>query len=109
MADYHALIKSQNPDLVAQSSREIAATLLPLGLHPSTTHFYRQSDIPEITELIWILTCDAATGLMNRAHSYKGAAPAIEETGEGAEFAIATGSFSYQNLMAAELFIFNSN
>ena len=78
MADYHALIKSQNPDLVAQSSREIAATWLALGLDPSATHFYRQSDIPEITELSWILTCNAAKGLMNRAHAYKGAVQANE-------------------------------
>ena len=60
LADYHALIKNQNPDEVAQSSREIAATWLALGLDPQQAHFYRQSDIPEITELSWVLTCSAA-------------------------------------------------
>ena len=69
LADFHALIKNQNPDQVAQSSREIAAAWLALGLDPETTHFYRQSDIPEITELTWILCCSAAKGLMNRALS----------------------------------------
>ena len=57
LADYHALIKNQNPDEVAQSSREIAATWLALGLDPEGTFFYRQSDIPEVTELSWVLTC----------------------------------------------------
>ena len=71
LADFHALIKNQNPDEVAQSSREIAATWLALGLDPDQSFFYRQSDIPEITELSWILSCSAAKGLMNRAHAYK--------------------------------------
>jgi tryptophanyl-tRNA synthetase len=109
MADYHALIKSQNPDLVAQSSREIAATWLALGLDPSATHFYRQSDIPEITELSWILTCNAAKGLMNRAHAYKGAVQANEEAGEDPDYGITMGLFSYPILMAADILIFNAN
>lgn len=109
MADYHALIKSQNPDLVAQSSREIAATWLALGLDPSATHFYRQSDIPEITELSWILTCNAAKGLMNRAHAYKGAVQANEEASEDPDYAITMGLFSYPILMAADILIFNAN
>lgn len=109
MADYHALIKSQNPDLVAQSSREIAATWLALGLDPSATHFYRQSDIPEITELSWILTCNAAKGLMNRAHAYKGAVQANEEAGVDPDYGITMGLFSYPILMAADILIFNAN
>ncbi len=109
MADYHALIKSQNPDLVAQSSREIAATWLALGLDPSATHFYRQSDIPEITELSWILTCNAAKGLMNRAHAYKGAVQVNEEAGEDPDYGITMGLFSYPILMAADILIFNAN
>ena len=109
MADYHALIKSQNPELVAQSSREIAATWLALGLDPSATHFYRQSDIPEITELSWILTCNAAKGLMNRAHAYKGAVQANEEASEDPDYGITMGLFSYPILMAADILIFNAN
>ena len=109
LADYHALIKNQNPDEVAQSSREIAATWLALGLDPENTYFYRQSDIPEITELSWVLTCSAAKGLMNRAHAYKAAVQANEESGEDPDFGITMGLFSYPVLMAADILIFNAH
>ena len=109
LADYHALIKNQNPDEVAQSSREIAATWLALGLDPEKTYFYRQSDIPEITELSWVLTCSAAKGLMNRAHAYKAALQANEESGEDPDFGITMGLFSYPILMAADILIFNAH
>lgn len=109
LADYHALIKNQNPDEVAQSSREIAATWLALGLDPENTYFYRQSDIPEITELSWVLTCSAAKGLMNRAHAYKAAVQANEESGEDPDFGITMGLFSYPILMAADILIFNAH
>ena len=90
---------------MAQSSREIAATWLALGLDPNQTHFYRQSDIPEITELSWILTCNAAKGLMNRAHAYKAAVQGNEEAGEDPDYAITMGLFSYPILMAADILI----
>ena len=109
LADYHALIKNQNPDEVAQSSREIAATWLALGLDPEKTYFYRQSDIQEITELSWVLTCSAAKGLMNRAHAYKAALQANEESGEDPDFGINMGLFSYPILMAADILIFNAH
>ena len=109
LADYHALIKNQNPDEVAQSSREVAATWLALGLDPENTYFYRQSDIPEITELSWVLTCLAAKGLMNRAHAYKAAVQANEESGEDPDFGITMGLFSYPILMAADILIFNAH
>jgi tryptophanyl-tRNA synthetase len=109
LADYHALIKNQNSDEVAQSSREIAATWLALGLDPENTYFYRQSDIPEITELSWVLTCSAAKGLMNRAHAYKAAVQANEESGEDPDFGITMGLFSYPILMAADILIFNAH
>ncbi|MFT7223952.1 MAG: tryptophanyl-tRNA synthetase, partial [Cellvibrionaceae bacterium] len=73
LADYHALIKCRDAKLVHQSSLEVAATWLALGLDTDNAIFYRQSDIPEIPELAWILTCMAAKGLMNRAHAYKAA------------------------------------
>lgn len=109
LADYHALIKNQNPDEVAQSSREVAATWLALGLDPEKTYFYRQSDIPEITELSWVLTCSAAKGLMNRAHAYKAAVQSNEESGEDPDFGITMGLFSYPILMAADILIFNAH
>lgn len=109
LADFHALIKNQAPDQVAQSSREIAATWLALGLDPEKTFFYRQSDVPEIAELSWILSCSAAKGLMNRAHAYKAAVQANEAAGEDPDFAVTMGLFSYPILMAADILIFNAH
>ena len=109
LADFHALIKNQDPDQVAQSSREIAATWLALGLDPEKTFFYRQSDVPEIAELSWILSCPAAKGLMNRAHAYKAAVQANEAAGEDPDFAVTMGLFSYPILMAADILIFNAH
>ena len=109
LADFHALIKNQDPEQVAQSSREIAATWLALGLDPEKTFFYRQSDVPEIAELSWILSCSAAKGLMNRAHAYKAAVQANEVAGEDPDFAVTMGLFSYPILMAADILIFNAH
>jgi len=108
LADYHALIKCSNPQLIRQSSKEIAATWLALGLDTDRAVFYRQSDIPEITELTWILCCNAAKGLMNRAHAYKAAVQANEAAGEDPDFAITMGLFSYPVLMAADILMFNA-
>jgi tryptophanyl-tRNA synthetase len=108
LADYHALIKCRDPQLIRQSSKEIAATWLALGLDTDKALFYRQSDIPEITELTWILSCSAAKGLMNRAHAYKAAVQANEEAGEDPDFAITMGLFSYPVLMAADILMFNA-
>jgi len=107
LADYHALIKCQDPAQVRQSTKEIAATWLALGLDTENCTFYRQSDVPEITELSWILTCMTAKGLMNRSHAYKAAVQANEEAGEDADNAITMGLFSYPILMAADILMFN--
>lgn len=109
LADFHALIKCQDPEQVQQSTREIAATWLALGLDTDNAVFYRQSDIPEITELTWFLTCQAAKGLMNRAHAYKAAVQANEEAGEDPDYAVTMGLFSYPVLMAADILMFNAN
>ena len=109
LADYHALIKCQDPELVRQSSREIAATWLALGLDTDNALFYRQSDIPEIPELTWVLCCNAAKGLMNRAHAYKAAVQANEEAGEDPDFGITMGLFNYPVLMAADILMFNAS
>ncbi|MBA6412521.1 tryptophan--tRNA ligase [Parahaliea sp. F7430] len=109
LADYHALIKCSDPEQVSQSSREIAATWLALGLDTDNAVFYRQSDIPEITELNWILTCNAAKGLMNRAHAYKAVVQANEESGEDPDFAVTMGLFCYPVLMAADILMFNAD
>ena len=109
LADYHALIKCQDPALVRESSKQIAATWLALGLDTDHALFYRQSDIPEITELTWVLCCNAAKGLMNRAHAYKAAVQANEEAGEDPDFGITMGLFSYPVLMAADILMFNAD
>jgi len=109
LADYHALIKSQDPELVRQSSKEVAATWLALGLDTQRTVFYRQSDIPEITELTWVLSCNAAKGLMNRAHAYKAAVQSNEEAGEDPDFGVTMGLFSYPVLMAADILMFSAH
>ncbi len=109
LADYHALIKCHDPAQVRQSTKEIAATWLALGLDTDNSTFYRQSDVPEITELSWILTCMTAKGLMNRAHAYKAAVQANEEGGEDPDNAITMGLFSYPVLMAADILMFNGH
>ena len=109
LADYHALIKCQDADKVHQSTLEIAAAWLAMGLDTEKVTFYRQSDIPEITELTWLLTCMTAKGLMNRAHAYKGAVQANIDAGEDEDMAISMGLFSYPILMAADILMFNAH
>ena len=108
LADYHALIKTQDKSLVHQSTKEVAACWLALGLDTSKAMFYRQSDIPEIPELTWLLTCMTAKGLMNRAHAYKSAVQDNSATGEDADHGITMGLFSYPILMAADILMFNA-
>jgi tryptophanyl-tRNA synthetase len=109
MADYHALIKCTDPAAVQQSSKEIAATWLALGLDTDNAVFYRQSDVPEITELSWILTCLTGKGLMNRAHAYKAAAQANTDAGEDTDKSIFMGLYSYPILMAADILMFQGS
>ncbi len=108
LADFHALIKCQDPAMVHQSTREIAATWLALGLDTDNAVFYRQSDVPEIPELCWMLTCMAAKGLMNRAHAYKAAVDANAEAGEDPDYGVTMGLYSYPILMAADILMFNA-
>ncbi len=109
MADFHALIKCDDPDRIAHSSRSIAATWLAAGLDPARVVFYRQSDIPEIPELTWLLTCVTAKGQMNRAHAYKAAVDAAVAAGEEPDAHVSMGLFSYPVLMAADILMFNAH
>ncbi len=109
LADYHALVKCEDPERVKQSTLEIAATWLALGLDTGRSVFYRQSDIPEIPELTWLLTCVTAKGLMNRAHAYKAAVDENARTGEDPDFGITMGLFCYPVLMAADILMFNAH
>jgi tryptophanyl-tRNA synthetase len=109
MADYHALIKCEDPARIGRSRLEIAATWLACGLDPERVVFYRQSDIPEIPELTWLLTCVTAKGLMNRAHAYKAATDANAASEEDTDAGITMGLYSYPILMAADILMFNAN
>ncbi len=109
LADYHALIKCDDPARIARSRLEIAATWLAGGLDTERATFYRQSDIPEITELTWLLTCVAGKGLLNRAHAYKAAVDQNEAAGLDPDAGVTMGLFSYPVLMAADILIFNAN
>jgi len=109
MADYHALIKSDDADRVEASRLKIAATWLAVGLDPNTATFYRQSDIPEVPELMWLLTCVTAKGLLNRAHAYKAAVDRNIESQEDADAGINAGLYMYPVLMAADILAFNAN
>lgn len=109
LADYHSLIKNHDPKLRKQSALEIAAAWIALGLDYENCVFYRQSDIPEIPELTWILTSLTAKGLMNRAHAYKATVSQNEEqTNNDLDKNITMGLFSYPILMAADILMFNA-
>jgi len=109
LADYHALIKCDDPDRIEQSRLQIAATWLAAGLDPERVTFYRQSDIPETTELNWLLTCVTAKGQMNRAHAYKASVDANEAAGEEPDAGVTMGLYCYPILMAADILLFNAH
>ncbi len=109
LANYHALIKCEDPERIQRSSLEIAASWLAAGLDPEQVAFYRQSDIPEITELTWLLTCTTGKGLLNRAHAYKAAQDKNQATGQGADDGVTAGLFMYPVLMAADILLFKAN
>ena len=109
LADYHALIKVSEPARVQRSTLEIAAAWLACGLEPDKVWFYRQSDIPEIAELTWLLTCVAGKGLLNRAHAYKAAVDRNRAEGEDDDAGISAGLFMYPVLMAADILLFNAH
>lgn len=109
LADFHALAKAEDPLKIQRSTLEIAAAWLALGLDTENAVFYRQSDIPEITELTWILTSMTAKGLMNRAHSYKAMVQANEESGNSdPDKGISMALYSYPILMAADILMFKA-
>ncbi|MDQ2147374.1 tryptophan--tRNA ligase [Alcaligenaceae bacterium C4P045] len=109
MADYHALIKCEDPERIARSRLELAATWIAAGLDVERVTFYRQSDIPEIPELCWLLTCVTGKGLMNRAHAYKASVDQNTAKGVDADDGVTLGLFSYPVLMAADILLFNAN
>ena len=110
LADLHALVKNRNPEEVAQSSLEVAAAWLAAGLDTERAVFYRQSDVPEIPELTWILTTLTAKGLMNRSHAYKAATEANRQANvPDPDRGITMGLFCYPILMAADILMFHAD
>ena len=104
IADLHAVIKVSNPEKLKELSNGIAMAWLASGLDPEETKFYRQSDIPEITELAWLLSCITEKGLLNRAHAYKAAMDINNESGrKDVDEGISVGLFSYPLLMASDI------
>ena len=109
LADYHALIKCEDPVRIQRSTLEIAASWLAAGLDPERVTFYRQSDVPEITELTWLLTCVTGKGLLNRAHAYKAAQDKNAAAGREPDDGVTAGLFMYPVLMAADILMFKAH
>jgi tryptophanyl-tRNA synthetase len=110
IADYHALISVHDRAELAAQTREVAATWLAFGLDPERTVFYRQSDIPEIFELTWILTCFTPKGWMNKAHAYKARLADNQAAGaDDVDAGIGMGIYSYPILMAADILLFDAD
>lgn len=109
LADYHALIKTEEPARVQRSTLEIAASWLAAGLDPDRVTFYRQSDIPEIPELTWLLTCVTGKGVLNRAHAYKASVDKNTAAGQDPDADVSAGLFMYPVLMGADILMFNAH
>ncbi len=109
IADLHALNQTKDKLALRNSVYEIAATWLALGLDPEKSIFYKQSDVPEISELFVILSSLCPKGLMNRAHAYKAAVDKNNETGEETDSGINMGLYNYPILMASDILLYNSD
>jgi len=109
LADYHALIKVDEPARIQRSTLEIAASWLAAGLDPARVVFYRQSDIPEIPELTWLLTCVLGKGVLNRAHAYKASVDKNTAAGNDPDAEVSAGLFMYPVLMGADILMFNAH
>ena len=109
LADYHALIKCDEPARIQRSTLEIAASWIASGLDPEKVTFYRQSDIPEIPELTWLLTCVTGKGLLNRAHAYKAAMDKNNAAGHDTDADVTAGLFMYPVLMGADILMFKAH
>ncbi|GKS93253.1 tryptophan--tRNA ligase [Acidovorax sp. SUPP2825] len=109
LADYHALIKCEDPLRIQRSTLEIAASWLAAGLNPEHVTFYRQSDIPEIPELNWLLSCVTGKGVLNRAHAYKASQDKNTAAGREADDGVTAGLFMYPVLMGADILLFKAH
>jgi tryptophanyl-tRNA synthetase len=101
IADYHALTSVRDPETLRENSRRVALDFLACGLDPERGALFRQSDVPQVTELAWILSTVAPMGLLERAHSYK------DKLARGMPATV--GLFNYPVLMAADILIYDSD
>ncbi|MGH3826741.1 MAG: tryptophan--tRNA ligase [Pseudonocardiaceae bacterium] len=110
IADHHALTTVRDPRLLRHYTRSVAATWITAGLDPDRVIFYRQSDVPEIFDLTWIMSCMTSKGLMNRAHAYKAARDRNEESGKtDLDAGINMGLYNYPVLMAVDILIMEAD
>lgn len=109
IADYHALTTVKDGPTLKRLTYDVAATWLALGLDPEKVIFFRQSDIPEVMELTWILACFTSKGLLNRAHAYKDAVDENIASGLSPDEGINAGLYSYPVLMAADILLYGSH
>ena len=101
IADYHSLTTTTDPESLRSYSKDLALDFLACGLDPGKAVFFRQSDVPEVTELAWMLSCVTPMGLLERCHSFK------DKTSRG--IAASHGLFAYPVLMAADILIYDSD
>ncbi|MBF0205904.1 MAG: tryptophan--tRNA ligase [Oligoflexia bacterium] len=109
IADYHGLTQIQDKKILNERIYDVAAAWLAFGLNTDKIIFYRQSDIPEIIELSWILACLTSKGLMNRAHAYKAIVADNEKNGRDTDDGINIGTYTYPVLMAADILAFDTD
>ena len=109
IADYHALNTVKNPELFKKYTHEIAATWLACGLDPEKVMFYKQSDIPEVFELNWILNNITPKGVLNRAHAYKACVEDNKNKNLDPDSGVNMGLYCYPVLMAADILLMQSN
>ncbi len=109
IADYHALTTMHKGEELRQNIYSVAATWLALGLDPNKALFYKQSDVPEIFELNWVLSCFTPKGFMNRAHAYKDKVAKNEAAGEDADAGVNMGLYGYPCLMDADILLFGAH
>jgi len=109
VADYHALTTMHDAAALKDLVYEVAASWLALGLDPDQAIFFRQSDIPEIPEFTWILSCFTSKGLLNRAHAYKAAVDENLALGRDPDEGINAGLYYYPVLMAADILLYGSD
>lgn len=109
LANYHALIKCDEPARIQRSTLEIAACWLAAGLDADKVFFYRQTDVPEVTELTWLLSCVTGKGVLNRAHAYKAQVDKNQAAGADPDADVSMGLFMYPVLMAADILLYKAH